>query len=103
MIRKKTSTYERFLSTLTKKQKNEFELEYEELSISEMLIAAMNIDNISVRKLAEISDISPTIIQEVRSGSRKNVSVKSFFKILQGMGYTLFAEKDGTRLMLNDN
>lgn len=101
MTRKKISTYERFLSTLTLQQKKDFEREYDELAISEMLIAAMDQDNISVRKLAEVANISPTIIQEVRSGARKNVSLKSFFKILNGMGYTLIAEKNGIRLPLD--
>ena len=99
MTKKKTqSTYEKFVSSLSPKEKAEFEQEYLELSVSEMLLAAMEEDNISVRKLSEISGVSPTIIQEVKSGTRPNVSLRSFCKILKGLGYTLTAEKNGLKV-----
>jgi hypothetical protein len=101
MTKKRMSTYDKFVSTLTPQQKKEFDREYDELAISEMLIAAMERDNISIRKLAETAKVSPTIIQEVRSGARKNVSLKSFLKIFKSMGYTLVAEKNGLRLPLD--
>ena len=52
-----------------------------------MLIAIMQEDDTTVRKLAKEADVSPTIIQGIRSGTRKHVSMQSFFKILKGLGY----------------
>ena len=40
-------------------------------------------DNVSVRKLAKIAGVSPTIIQAMRSGTKKDFSMQSFFKILK--------------------
>jgi hypothetical protein len=47
-----------------------FEQEYQELLISELLIAAMEKDDLSVRRLAKAAGVSPTIIQELKSGKR---------------------------------
>jgi len=60
-----------------------------------MIFAAMEADNISVRALAKEAGVSPTIVQEVRSGQRENVSLKSILKILKALGYNLAAEKNG--------
>ena len=60
-----------------------------------MLLAAMEEDDISVRKLAKLAGVSPTIIQEMRSGSRDNFNTKSFFKVLKGLGYNLLLERNG--------
>lgn len=100
MSKKNKSTYDTFVDSLTSRQKKDFDEGYQELLVSEMLIAMMNQDGISVRKLAEKSGISPTIIQEIRSGSRQNVSMKSFIKILQGLGYDIVAERKGSRVSL---
>jgi DNA-binding Xre family transcriptional regulator len=101
MSKKHKSTYDEFVHSLTSNQKKSFDEEYRDLLVSEMLIAMMHQDNISVRKLAEKSGISPTIIQGIRSGVRKNVSMQSFFKILQGLGYDIIAERKGSRITLD--
>lgn len=101
MMKKHKSTYDEFIDSLTPRQKRSFDEGYKDLLVSEMLIAMMNQDNISVRKLAEKSGISPTIIQGIRSGSRKNVSMQSFFRILQGLGYDIIAERKGSRIALD--
>jgi transcriptional regulator with XRE-family HTH domain len=101
MMKKHKSTYDEFVDSLNSRQKKSFDEDYKDLLVSEMLVAMMHEDNISVRKLAEKSGISPTIIQELRSGSRKNVTMQSFFKILQGLGYDIIAERKGSRVVLD--
>ena len=101
MIKKQKSTYDAFVDSLTSRQKESFDEDYKDLLVSEMLIAMMHQDNMSVRKLAEKAGISPTIIQEIRSGARTNVSMKSFVKILQGLGYDIVAERKGSRVALD--
>lgn len=96
MSKKNKSTYDKFLESMTKKQRREFEEGYKDLLISEMLIAAMRQDGVSVRELAEEAGVSPTIVQGVRSGTRENVSVKSLIKILGALGYKLKAEREGS-------
>ena len=53
----------------------------------------MQEDEISVRSLAKAAGLSPTIVQEIRAGKRKNLSLQSFFKILDALGYSFVLEK----------
>lgn len=95
------TTYDRFVEKLTAHERQKFEEEYQEFMVSELLIAAMTEDGISVRKLAEAAGVSPTIVQGIRSATRNNVSVKSLFKVLDVLGYHLVAEKNGNRLPID--
>ena len=80
MKKKHKSTYEEFIED--SKEHKLLDQEYEALLVSELLLAAMEEDHISVKKLAELAGISPTIIQEIRSGKRENVSAKSIILFL---------------------
>ncbi len=100
-LKKAKSSYDKLVESMNKKEKAAFENDYKELLISEMVIAAMKQDDISVRKLAAAAGVSPTIIQGVRSGDRKHISAQSLFKIFQALGYTIFAERGGSRLPLH--
>ncbi len=102
MIKKIKSTIDEFVESLSAKERKKFEEEYRELLLSEMILAAMQQDEISVRKLAKLAGVSPTIIQGIRSGTRKNVSVQSFLKILQGLGCNrLIIERNGELISFN--
>ncbi|MGB8468328.1 MAG: hypothetical protein WCE21_04945 [Candidatus Babeliales bacterium] len=94
MIKKKEkrtqSTYEKFVEKLSPKEKKEFEQEYRELVLSELILAAMKEDAVSVRELAKMADVSPTVVQAMRSGSRSNYSLDTFYKILKSLGFNQF-------------
>ena len=68
MRKKAKSTYEEFVEG--NEQKPLLDKEYKELLLSELLLAAMEHDHISVRKLAAAAGVSPTIIQGLKSGSK---------------------------------
>ena len=97
------STYDKFYESLSAEEKKDFDNEYKDLLISEMLFAAMAQDDVSVRELAADAGVSPTIVQGLRSGTRKNVNMKTFFKILGSLGYTLSVERDGVRFSFDMN
>ena len=60
-MKRALTTYERHVESLTPKQRKQFEKERKEFLISQMIIAALEHDYISVRKLAEIAKISQKI------------------------------------------
>lgn len=101
MTKKTKSTYDRYMEGLTSKEKQKFDEGYIDLVLSELLIAAMNEDDISVRELAKVAGVSPTIVQGIRSQTRKHVSVQSFFKILNSMGCTFMVERNGQVISLD--
>ncbi len=70
MIKKIKSTCDEFVESLKAKEKKDFEQEYKDLLFSEIILAIMEQDDISVRKLARLAGISPTIVQAIRSGTK---------------------------------
>ena len=95
VIKKPLSTYDEFVKSLKPQELKSFKKEYQELLLSELVLAAMQEDEISVRALAKAAGISPTIVQEIRAGKRKNLTFQSFLKILDALGYSLILEKPG--------
>ncbi|HSW72052.1 MAG TPA: helix-turn-helix transcriptional regulator [Chlamydiales bacterium] len=96
MKKKTKSTYEEFIED--KKQKKLLDKEYRKLLISELLLAAMEEDHISVRKLATEAEVSPTIIQSLRSGKKTNITLDTLSRILDVLGYQIIlAPKRGPR------
>ena len=93
--KKDKSTYEEFMNAKTPAERKKFEEGYKDFLISEIVLAAMEEDEVSVRELAKLVGVSPTIVQEMRSGSKKSFNTKSFFKILKGLGYNFLLEKNG--------
>lgn len=101
MNKKIKSTYDELVESLNQKEKEEFEQDYQELILSELMLAIMEEDEISVRKLAKAAGVSPTIVQGLRSGTRKNVTLQSFLKVIKALGGKLILEKDDIRLPLD--
>jgi len=88
-LRKKPkSTVEKFFED--KEQKRIFEEEHKEFLLSELIIALMEQDDISVRKLAGAARVSPTVIQALRSGKKNNVTLATIACIACALGYTAF-------------
>ncbi len=83
----KLSTFDRLMKD--PEWKASFEKGYEKFLISEFLIEAMEENNISVRKLAEKAGVSPTLIQNLRSGKRSNISLNTLTPILNALHYKL--------------
>ncbi|MEW6609585.1 MAG: helix-turn-helix transcriptional regulator [bacterium] len=80
---KKISTFEREM--FDNKFKEEFEKEYEEFNLSETVLELMQRKRISVKALAKKAYLSPTIIQEVKSGLRKHVAFTTALQILTAL------------------
>ena len=91
MTKKTMSTYDRLVHDPIRKSK--IDEEYKELLLSELLIALMEEDHISVRKLAEAAELSPSIVQDIRSGKKDNLTLKSFESIISALGYHIVLER----------
>lgn len=73
--------------------KEMFNKSYRELVLSELLLAIMTEDKVSIRSLARQAGISPTIIQDLRSGKRDNLTLKTFSSLIDALGYDIVLEK----------
>lgn len=86
MSKKIKSTSDIFLESLSPQDLKKFKEGYKDFALSELLLALMEQDEISVRKLAKFAGVSPTVVQAMRSGTKDDFSLQSFFKILKGLG-----------------
>lgn len=86
MNKKPKSTYEEYVESLTAPDRERFEREFKDFALSELLLAIMEQDELSVRKLAKIAGVSPTVVQAMRSWAWKDYSLHTFFKVLRGLG-----------------
>jgi DNA-binding Xre family transcriptional regulator len=85
------STFTRLMKNKNRKQK--FDEGYGKFLLSEFLIEAMEKKHISVRKLAEEAHVSPTIIQNIRSGKTTNVTLNKLSSLTSALGYQIDFKK----------
>lgn len=99
-MNKSMSTFERKMQD--SKFKKEYEKQYKELLISELLISIMDDDNKSVRALAKEAKLSPSVIQNLRSGKQGDIKLSNLIKIAESFGYEVMLQKGEMRLTLHD-
>lgn len=99
-MNKPLSTYERKMKN--PKFKKAYEKGYKELLFSELMISIMDGDDKSVRKLAKEAGISPSVIQDIRSGKQHDIKVSNLIKIAHAFGYEVILEKGKERLTLQE-
>ena len=73
--------------------------EYQELLLSELLLALMDKDENSVQQLAKEAGISSTAIQKISSGKSQDMRLSNFVDVVQACGYHIVLEKDGNRIL----
>ena len=78
------STYERLMQEPDFRE--QFEIEYEEFALSEVILQLMEEGHLSVRELSKIAEVSPSVIQDIRSGKRTNITLFNLSKILKALG-----------------
>ena len=66
-----------------------FEREAAALEVSEFIAEKMAEQDISVRKLAALCKVSSTVIQGIKSGSRKNIGYNTLRPIVAALGYKI--------------
>ncbi len=91
MNKKQVSTFDKIMKNSRRKEK--FDKGYEEFLLSEFIIEAMEKEKTSVRKLSAKTGISSTMIQNLRSGKSRNISIKTLIPILSALHYRMRFEK----------
>lgn len=97
-----TSTYQRLIQEDPAFEKD-LNKKYREFILSELLLALMDEDHISIRKLAKEAGVSPSLIQDLRSGKKDNLTFRSFSNIISALGYDIVLKKRDRRVPDLDN
>jgi hypothetical protein len=101
MKNKNLSTYDEYVSKMSEKRRKKFEEGYQKFLLSELIYAIMQEDEISVRELAKLAGISPTIVQGFRSGLKPNITMQSFIKILGALDCCLIVKKGNVKFPID--
>ena len=99
-MNKPLSTFERKMTN--PEFKKAFDESYKELLFSELMISIMEDDDISIRELAKEADISPSVIQDLRSGKQHDIKVSNLVKIAHAFGYEVILQKGKKRLTFQE-
>lgn len=83
----KKSTFDRMMED--PKWKADFDKGYEEFLLSEFICEQMETSGITVRDLAHRAGVSPTTIQNMRSGKAGNVKLKTLLSVFHELGFKL--------------
>ena len=86
------TTFEQFFKD-NPDQKEIYDKEYSDFLLSEFMLEQMEDQNISVRELAKRADVSPTVIQKLRSKDSQKVNLTTFTSVLRSLGYQIKLEK----------
>ena len=86
------TTFEQFFKD-NPDQKEIYDKEYSDFLLSEFMLEQMDAQNISVRELAKKADVSPTVIQKLRSKDSQKVNLTTFTSVLRCLGYQIKLEK----------
>ena len=86
------TTFEKFFAE-NPEQKEIYEKEYSDFLLSEFMLEQMEAQHLSVRELAKKADVSPTVIQKLRSKDSQKVNLTTFTSVLRSLGYQIKLEK----------
>jgi DNA-binding Xre family transcriptional regulator len=90
------STYERLMHEEPSFEK-ELNKKYREFILSELLLALMEENHISIRKLAQEAGVSASLVQDLKSGKKENLTLKNFSNIVDALGYDIVLTKRSQR------
>lgn len=100
IMTKPLSTFERKMKNA--KFKKAFEEGYRELLFSELMISIMEDDDVSIRELAKEAEISPSVIQDLRTGKQHDIKVSNLIKIAHAFGYEVILQKGKKQLAFQE-
>ena len=95
---KPLSTFDRIMKD--PKRRRKFESKYRSFLLSEVIDGLMEQEGKSIRKLAREVGISPTVIQDIRSGGRTNMTLRNFLGIVSALGGQVSVRKGNEEMVL---
>ena len=100
MSNKPATTFDKWMKNPAIKKA--YEDGHEEFVLSEIIRALMENDHKSVRGLAKKAGLSPTVIQDIRSGRQEDMKVKNFISIAHACGYHLLLVNEREKILVGE-
>ena len=100
MIKKPKTTFDKWMSN--PEVKEHFDKDYKDFALSELILALMENDGKSVRELAKEVRLSPTVIQNLKSGKQNDMKVRNFVSIAHACGYHLLLVNKREKILVGE-
>ena len=82
--------------------KEHFDKDYKNFVLSELILALMENDGKSVRELAREVGLSPTVIQNIKSGKQQDMKIKNFVSIAHACGYHILLMNGQEKILVGE-
>ena len=82
--------------------KEHFNKDYKDFVLSEIILALMENDSKSVRELAKEVGLSPTVIQNLKSGKQEDMKIRNFVNIAHACGYHLMLVNEREKILVGE-
>ena len=100
MVRKLTTTFDKWMADTEIKE--HFDKDYKNFVFSELILALMENDDKSVRELAKEIGLSPTVIQNIKSGKQQDMKIKNFVSIAHACGYHILLANEREKILVGE-
>ena len=100
MVKKLTTTFDKWLAD--PEIKEHFDKDYKNFVLSELILALMENDGKSVRKLAKEVGLSITVIQNLKSGKQQDMKLKNFVSIAHACGYHILLMNEQEKILVGE-
>ena len=100
MVKKLTTTFDKWMAD--PEIKKHFDKDYKNFVLSELILALMENDGKSVRELAKEVGLSPTVIQNVKSGKQQDMKIKNFVSIAHACGYHILLINEREKILVGE-
>ena len=100
MVKKLTTTFDKWMADTEIKE--HFDKDYKNFVLSEIILALMENDGKSVRELAREVGLSPTVIQNIKSGKQQDMKIKNFVSIAHACGYHILLMNEREKILVGE-
>lgn len=100
MAKKLKTTFDQWMAD--PEIKAHFDKGYKDFVLSEIILALLENDTKSVRELAKEVGLSPTVIQNLKSGKQQDMKVKNLVGIAHACGYHLLLVNDRKKIFIGE-
>ena len=100
MVKKLTTTFDKWMADTEIKE--HFDKDYKNFVLSELILALMENDGKSVRELAKEVGLSPTVIQNIKSGKQQDMKIKNFVSIAHACGYHILLMNEQEKILVGE-
>ncbi len=100
MVKKIKTTFDQWMAD--PEIKEHFNRDYKDFVLTELILAMMGDDSKSVRELAKEVGLSPTVIQNLKSGKQEDMKVKNFVSIAHACGYHVFLANEREKIAVGE-